>query len=118
MFCFNPLHRQFRPAIRGLIDRFKERPQLQVCLPIHCLRDGDGERIMSSLDQIKVASPHPDNYVSRRILKRTAFRGQAQNLDVGRAHLEALHLRRVADHEADAVAVVHVPPLINERAES
>ena len=34
------------------------------------------------------------------------------------AHLEALHLRRVADHEADAVAVVHVPALINERAES
>ena len=51
------------PAIRGLIDRFKERPQLQVCLPIHCLRDGDGERIMSSLDQIRVASPHADNTV-------------------------------------------------------
>ena len=47
----------------------------------------------------------------------TAFLGQAQNLDVGRARLGPLHLRRDADAPSDALAVVDVPPLINERVE-
>ena len=72
---------------------------------------------MSSPDQINVAPPHSNNNVLFFENSNTAFLGQAQNLDVGRARLGPLHLRRDADAQADALAVVDVPPLINERVE-